>query len=92
MPDVWKGIPATVLALLAFGLRRMAMRFLGVFQTLEALREGLKEHVEHNEEAWKRNEEAHLSINKSIEKIDNTVRDQSRRVDDLLIRERDRKN
>lgn len=94
VPDLWRALPAAVLALLAFGFRRMARRFLGLFEKLDQVENKLDDHLSESGMIVKQNEEAHRNIVKMIEdharesmegsaRVERALEAQARRIDDL---------
>lgn len=97
LPDLWRALPAAVLALLAFGFRRMARRFLGLFEKLDQVENKLDDHLTEAEVNFKQNDETHRSIVKMIEdhsrqssegssRIERALEAQARRIDELAGR------
>ncbi len=95
VPDLWKAIPATVLALLAFGFRRMAARFLGIFERIEHLDGKVSKHIDEANVSFRLNDQTHASIissladhsarsAESIARVERAVEAQSRRIDEVV--------
>lgn len=87
LPDLWRAVPAAVLALLAFGFRRMAARFLGVFTSIEELRAVMKEHLIRADASFKANDDVHKTIvegmNERFSRLERLLEEQNRRIDSL---------
>ncbi len=95
LPDLWRALPAAVLALLAFGFRRMARRFLGLFERIEVVEHKVDLHLEEARLGFQRNEETHKAIIAMVEdhmrrsseessRAERAVEAQARRIDELV--------
>ena len=94
LPDLWKAIPAAVLALLAFGFRRMAARFLGVFARIESLDQKVSKHIDDANVSFRLNDQTHASIVGSLAehnarssetsaRLERAIEAQTRRIDEI---------
>ena len=97
LPDLWRALPAAVLALLAFGFRRMARRFLGLFERMELISHKVDEHLTEARAGFQANDETHKSIINMVDghcrrsaedmaRIERAIEAQARRIDDLVGR------
>ena len=88
VPELWRAVPAGVLALVAFGFRRLTKRFLGIFTSIERLNDTMREHLLRSEMSFKANDEAHKTIITSLTdrlaRIEHLVEEQSRRIDTIV--------
>ena len=99
IPDLWKAIPAAVLGLLAFGFRRMAARFLGLFARLEAIDTKVSKHLDEAVLSFRINDQTHAAIISSLAdhaarsseataRIERTIEAQTRRLDEIVTTRR----
>lgn len=95
VPDLWRAVPAAVLALLAFGFRRMAARFLGLFERIEQLDSKVSKHIDDANVSFRLNDQTHASFvaalaehnarsSESIARVERALEAQSRRIDEIV--------
>lgn len=97
LPDSWKAIPAAVLALLAFGFRRMTARLLGLFARIEDMDGKMTRHMADTAVSFRLNEQARVGFTTALadhsarstqatERVERALETQARRIDDIAGR------
>jgi len=94
LPELWRAIPAFVLALLAFGFRRVTAGILGVFDRVDTIERKVDVHVENAGANFRANETQHAAFaaalvdtsarsDAGLSRVERAIEAQTRRVDEL---------
>lgn len=84
LPDLWRAIPAAVLALLVFGLKRSAVRVAGVFAKLDEIESTLDQSAAEAVVASRLIEAAHQSLSSTVVEHAAQARDDRARIERAL--------